>query len=328
MKALVTGSTGFIGRRLVEQLIGAGWSVNAFVRPATDTSAVARGNVIIHRGDLGDRAALECAMRGCDAVFHLAAYARNWARNPEVFFKVNVEGTQNVLEAAKKAGVRRMVHTSTNLVLEPSSGAPVTEDILRSAPFYTHYEESKTAAEGLVRNAVQDGLEAVIVNPTRVFGPGLVSEGNSVTRLIKMYLRGDGRFVLGDGSNVGNYAFVEDVARGHILAAEKGHPGERYILGGENISFRGFYEMLAEASGQRHRIFCIPKTAARLLAEVEHRRASWFKGYPLISPEWVRLFLDDWACSSDKAIRELGYVITPLPEALRLTVEWLRNGKP
>jgi farnesol dehydrogenase len=236
---------------------------------------------------------------------------------------------KNILDAAVKHGVKKVVFTSTSLTLGPSNGAPVSESAVRSAAFFTEYEYSKFIAEKEIRNYLQAGLNVVIVNPTRVFGPGLLNEGNSVTRMIHMYLQGKWRLVLGDGRGIGNYVFVGDVVRGHLLAMEHGRQGERYILGGENISYNDFFKLLAELANRNYRMFHVPPALALAVSELEKWRAQRLNHYPKITPGWTQLFLADWAYSIARAERELGYTTTPLREALATTIAWLeqRNGK-
>ncbi len=329
MNILITGATGFIGNHLVKLLSQRGELVHVLCRPTANTSSFSDRNIQIFRGDILDASSIERAMASCDRVFHLAAYARNWAKDLRTFFEFNVRGMKNVLDVALKLSVKKVVFTSSALTLGPSNGFPVSESDRRIAGFFTEYERSKFIAEENVQNYVQNGLNAVIVNPTRVFGPGLLSEGNSLTKMIQWYLQGKWRLILGDGQGMGNYAFVQDVVQGHLLAMEAGKAGEKYILGGENASYNEFFNILSDLSKRKYRLFHIPPVLALAIAEVEKRRAEWFDHYPLVTCGWVKIFLADWACSCAKAEHELGYTITPLRRALELTIAWLerQNGK-
>jgi farnesol dehydrogenase len=170
---------------------------------------------------------------------------------------------------------------------------------------------------------VKDGLPLVIVNPTRVFGPGHLNESNSASRLIDMYDRGKLPFLLGGGRNVGNWVFVDDVVQGLILAMEKGRVGEKYILGGENLSLKDFLKLVDRVSGKWHFQITVRRPAAMTYAWLQKKRAERFGIYPQITPEWLGVFLTDWAYSSAKAERELGYQVTPLEAAVRSTYGWL-----
>jgi nucleoside-diphosphate-sugar epimerase len=324
MKVMVTGGTGFIGSRLTHFLCRKNYKVRVLCRPASDVSVFGDDPVDIREGDILDIASVAEAVKGCDYVFHLAGYARNWARDPGTFFRVNVEGTDNVLSACRRAGVKKAVMTSTCVTLGASS-LPRREFQRRTDGFYCEYERTKFLAERLASNYAASGLPVVTVNPTRVFGPGLLNEGNSVTKMIALYLQGKWRTVLGDGPALGNYAFVDDVVKGHWLALLKGKPGEKYVLGGENLSYAEFYRRLGVLSGRHRRMIHVPIPAALVFAGALQAWAKTFRSYPLISQDWVRVFAADWAFSSAKAEKELGYRITPFPEALWKTLDWLQG---
>jgi len=325
MKILVTGSTGFIGRLLVERLVCQGEHLNLLCRPQSDLSGLNSANSKIVYGDISDPDSLERAVSDCDRIFHIAAYAKNWARNPATFYDINVRGLINVLNAAEKMHLKRVVFTSSSVSFGPSNGTPVTETTVRKTPFLTEYEQSKYLAEQNIQEYLNRGLEVVIVNPTRVFGPGLMTEGNSVTRMIGMYLNGRFRTLPGNGSRIGNYAFVDDVVSGHIFAMEKGKTGSRYILGGENLSYNGFFGLVSEIADTKRWMVHIPPPVALAYSHIENYRACRSSHYPLITPGWVRTFLADWAFSSVRAHDELGYTITPIRTALSLTIQWLKD---
>lgn len=325
MSTLITGATGFIGTHLAQFLARQGEAVRVLCRPTADVGSLLHTNIQICWGDILDSASVERAVTGCDQVFHLAAYARNWARDPRTFFDINVGGLKTVLDAAQKASVRKVVFTSSAITLGPSNGIPVDESAGRHTEFFTEYERSKFVAEQEIQRYVRKGLAVVIVNPTRVFGPGVLNEGNSVTKMIQLYLEGKWRVILGDGNGIGNYAFVEDVVQGHLLAMQVGKAGERYVLGGENVSYNEFFRVISEISKNIYWMFHIPPSIALIFSRLEKLRAQWFDHYPLITPDWTKLFLADWACSTAKAECELGYKITPLQKALKNTITWLNK---
>ncbi len=207
----------------------------------------------------------------------------------------------------------------------PSNGSPVTEATTRTARFFTFYERSKFEAEEAARPYLGTSLDVVIVNPTRVFGPGLLTEANSVTKLIQWFFQGRWHYLLGRGDQLGNYAFVRDVAAGHLLAMRFGQPGQKYILGGGNVSQAEFFSLLAALSGRRARLWSLPPRLALGYAAFDELAARLFARSPLVTPDWVRVFLADWACDSSKAQRELGYTMTPLLTALKVTTRWLRR---
>lgn len=325
----VTGGTGFVGGRLVAALLESGRRVRALARPASGHSAGENGNLQWVTGNVLDRESLRRGLQGCTEVFHLAAYAKNWAKDPSTFFRVNVDGARNVFEAAEEAGVRRVVTTSTVVVFGPTPPGIVGDEAMpRATPrFFTEYEESKALAEREALERASRGFPVVIVHPTRLYGPGPMTEGNSVSLMIDQYDRGRFPALLNGGRDVGNYTFVDDVVQGHLLAMEKGRTGERYLLGGENVSLKGLFSLVDELTNRKHRQVNLPRRVALLYAGLEKRKAEWLGVYPKVTPGWVETFLADWAFSSAKAERELGYRITPLREGLRRTLDWLHGER-
>jgi farnesol dehydrogenase len=321
----VTGSTGFIGTKLVNALVARGHTVHALTRAQSNREGLTHDRIRLVKGDLLDPASLRAGMEGCRYVFHLAAYAKNWSRDPKVFFEQNIDGMRNVFNSAKSAGIERVVLTSTIVTFGPTSpGVVGDEDMARITPrYYTEYEESKSIAEKEAIEWAAGGFPVVIVNPTRVYGPGKLTEGNSVSLMIDMYDRGKIPVLLNGGKDVGNYVYVDDLVEGHIRAMEVGRIGERYILGGENASLKRFFELVGEVSGTRHFQMSLPPTLAMAFGRVERKKAEWLGIYPQITPGWVETFLQDWAYSCAKAERELGYRITPLKEGIRRTYEWI-----
>jgi len=336
---LVTGASGFIGSRLVCELVKRDHVVHALTHRTKlepppgflpdEKPDFSHPNVRLFAGDVSDAHdgnRLCSAMDGCTQVYHLAGYAKNWSSDRHAYLKANVSGLCNACQAARKLGIERMVWTSTMMTFGPiPRGTVGDENTVRQDPsrIYTEYERSKLGAESYAVQYAAESLPLVTVNPTRVFGPGHLNESNSVSRLIDMYDRGKLPFLLGGGRNVGNWVYIDDVVQGLILAMEKGRAGEKYILGGENLSLRDFLRLVDRASGKRHFQITIRRPAAMTYAWLQKKRAEWFGVYPQIIPDWVRVFLTDWAYSSAKAQRELGYQITPLEEAVRRTYDWL-----
>ncbi len=324
-RVLITGATGFIGSNLAKFLEAKGFFLKLLCRPTSDFSNFLNDSVEICLGNILDVQSLERAIEGCDFVFHLAAYAKNWAKDPGSFFEVNVKGTRNVLEVSRKAGVKKVIHTSTCMTFGSSKTMPVDESWRREEDFFTEYERTKSRAEEVADIFFKEGLPVVIVSPTRLFGPGLLSEANSVTRMIKLYLQKKWRLILSDGTSVGNYAYIKDVVEGMWLALLRGKPGEKYILGGENLSYNRFFEVLGAISGKKYRMFHIPLWMAFTFSRLQLFLAKKLSIYPLLTPGWVKVFARNWAFSSEKAKKELGYRITPFQDALTHTVAWLQK---
>jgi len=311
--ALVTGATGLIGRHLVEQLLAQGRAVRVLAR-APERLGQTRARCEVLTGGL-DRASLDRAVQGADLVFHLAACARAWSRNPDEFAEVNVRAVGHLLEASRAARVRRLVHVSTVLAL------PAFQARVRSIP----YVETKLRGEALVNAYVASGGDAVIAHPTRVYGPGPLNDANGVTRLVAQCLTGPVVFTLDDAGVQANYVHAADVAAGLLLAAERGAPGAHVLLGGENSSVGDLLALVARIGRVRTRVVALPRTAALAVA---HASLLWGRlgGTALITPAWVRTYLDDQRVDVGETCRTLGYRPRPLARGLEETIQWLRPG--
>jgi nucleoside-diphosphate-sugar epimerase len=326
MKYFITGMSGFIGSNLARQLATDGHKINAIIRNPAANDLLDLPDIQLFKGDLQDRHVLREAMDGCDMAFHLAAFAKPWSKDPGECRRINVEGTINVFDAAMECGLKRVVFTSSAATMSPSEGRlPVSESTPRTVPFFNDYEITKTKAEQISRAYCDKGLEVVIVNPSRVYGPGPLNPSNSVTRMIAGYYRGTWKIIPGNGRKIGNYVFIDDVVYGHLLAARKGRPGERYILGGQNISFDELFQILERVTGKSHRMFHLPVSIMTLAAKLMELQTPVTGIPPLITAAWVKKYLNHWSLTSDKAIRELGYQITPFEEGAHRTIEWIIN---
>ena len=325
MTVLVTGATGYVGQRLALRLAERGTSVHALCRSPEKARTLVHERIRIFHGDIADRDSLRRAAAGCRDAYHAAALVSVWSPDPNDYARVNAGGTLNVIEAAVAAGVERIVITSTAGVFGPSHGGLVDEATPRRVPFFNEYESSKAAMHEAVRVQAAKGIHAVIVCPTRVYGPGAMVEGNAVTRMVQRYIDGRWRALPGDGRRSGNYVYVEDVVDGHLAAMAAGRAGEAYILGGDNATYREFFATLAAVSGRDQRLYPVPIAALMAFAWTEQKRADWFGRKPLVTPSWVRRYSYDWANSSQKAAAELGYAPRSLRDGLALTVDWLRG---
>lgn len=323
MKYLVTGATGYIGAHLVKALVAEGHTVHAIVRNVKKAELIKQEGVEIFEGSFCDVEAVKKAVAGCDGVYHLGGNAAIWEKDVKRYFDVNVEGTKIVMEAAMEAGVGRVVFTSSAGVLGPSVSKVVTEDKSRDLDFFNEYESSKALAESLVKSMVAEkGVDVVIVSPTRVYGPYLFGKPASVTLLIDKFVNGSWRIVPGDGTKMGNYVYVDDVVRGHILAMEKGAKGATYILGGENHSYNDFFEMLKRVAGKRPWMIKMPIPAQMWFARLTYLAARLRGKVPVLTTKWVRRGNYHWEVSPKKAVDDLGLKITPLKDGLKETVSW------
>ncbi len=325
MKIIVTGATGFIGRKLCLALAQKGITVHALCRNKQHPLLIRHKNIIPFKGDITDSKSLVPAMQGCEQVYHTAATAKMWCSNKNEFYKVNVEGTKNILEAALTAGVIKIVHTSTCGVIGPTHKYPMTETDPRVIGFLIDYERTKYLAELLVQEYVQKGMNIVIVNPSRVYGEGPITDSNTVGKMVSRYLKGKWRIVPGDGTQVANYVYVDDVVNGHIAAMEKGLAGNRYILGGEDISFEHFFKEVQAISCKQYQLYNIPQQWIKLYSRIEKLKTIITGLPPVLLPEFAERLKYDQRYSSHKAEVQLGYTITPFKQGIANTIHYFQT---
>ncbi len=320
MKTLVTGATGFVGSHVARQLVAAGNTVHVLVR-VTSNLAVLEGMAVQPvRGDLHDAASLSRAMQGVQRVYHLAADYRLWTKNPAEIYESNVEGTRRLIEAAHRAGVERIVYTSTVATIAvPRHGALPNEETQATLDeMIGHYKRSKFLAEQVALDAAKSGVPVVIVNPTAPVGPG-DGKPTPTGRIILDFLKGKMPAYVDTGLNV---APVEDVAAGHLLAAEKGRAGERYILGGRNMTLKQILEALAAIAGRTAPRIRLPHAVALTAAYADEMLSRVIGREPQIPVEGVKMSRHKMFVESDKAERELGYRPTKVEAALERAVRW------
>jgi dihydroflavonol-4-reductase len=324
MRVFVTGGTGFVGGAVVKKLVKAGHDVRALVRPESNTRQLYGLDVERITGDLGDEMSLQRGIAGCDWVFHIAALYSYWGHSWQDFYRSNVEGTQRVLEVAQAADVGRVVYTSSIAALGvPQDGSPGTEDTSVSLEdMIGNYKRSKFMAEQVALEFAAQGLGVVIVNPAAPVGVA-DHKPTATGKMILDFLQGKMPAYVDTTLTVVD---VEDVAEGHLLAAQKGRPGERYILGGEILSLKQILDILADVSGRPPVRFQIPFGIAFAWAYLDVALARVLPGYtPAATPEKVRISKRGEGFDSSKAVRELGFRQTPAQEALRKAVEWYRE---
>ncbi len=327
MAILITGSTGYIGSLLTTRLAETSNEIRILCRKNPDFKEFNKTNIQVVRGDINDPTSLHQAMHGVDQLYHMAAYARLWAPEPGTYFRVNVEGTRNVLQAAAEAGVKKIVYTSTAGVIGPSKEKPMAETDPRITGFFNLYEETKTQAEEVAKEFVQQGLDITIVNPARVYGPGRDTGSNPVTKIVELYMRKKWHVIPDSGEDIGSYCHVDDVVDGHISAMEKGGMGERYIFGGVNASFNELIGLIKKHSGVNKRLYHLPFP---MMKAASHGMVLWTKisgTPPMITPDWVKRYIYHWELDSSKAVREIGYKIRPLDSGIKQTVEWIRENR-
>jgi dihydroflavonol-4-reductase len=322
VRVCVTGGTGFLGAHLVRELVEAGHEVRVTYRDAARLERLGPLEFEPVKADVLDEDALVEAMRGCELLFHSAGYVG--ARPASRVWDANALAPRLAVQAAGRAGVPRVVHTSSVAAVGPSepNGVPVREDEpYHSSELHLTYADAKHAGEGEATAAgMRAGVEVVIVNPAYVLGAPVNRSlrGETSTRIVGNYLRGHLSVVMDGGASICD---VRDVAKGHLLAAELGKPGERYILAGHNLYWYELVDHVRELSGVRQPLPVIPHEAARVLRMPEAFGLSGF----IVDSEAYGLMGARWWASSDKAMRELGYRFRPLDETLRETIEWYRE---
>jgi NAD+-dependent farnesol dehydrogenase len=323
MKVLLTGATGFLGRAVARRLAARGHALRVLARPTSRLEGLPEG-VEVAAGDVTDALSLTSAASGCDAVLHAAALVKIWVPDPSLFEAVNVGGLENALAAARSAGAR-LVYTSSFIALGPSGGG--AQDATRphpGPPFRNLYERTKARADALAREAAAGGQDVVTLYPGVIYGPGEMTEGNIVARMIADHLNGRLPALIGPADRRWSYAFVEDVAEGHALALEKGLSGDRFVLGGENATLARLFDLVREITGvapPRHRI---PYGLATAIGRAQWLWAELTGHPPQLTHGEVGVFREEWACDSARAVREIGYEWRPLAEGLRDTLRWLR----
>jgi dihydroflavonol-4-reductase len=326
VKALVTGATGFVGAAVARALRGADSQVRALVRASSDRTNLQSLDVEIVVGDLTNRASLDRALAGCEALFHVAADYRLGALAPEELYQNNVEGTRNILDAARAAAVKRVVYTSSVATIGlPTEGSPGDENTpVALADMIGHYKRSKFLAEEIVLEAARSGLPVVVVNPSTPIGPGDVKP-TPTGRIVLDAARGLTPAYVDTGLNI---VHVDDVAAGHLLAFERGRIGERYILGGANLTLLEVLTQIAQLVGRRAPRIRLPHAVLLPIAVIAEA-FSKVSGHPTrISVESVRMSRKRMYFSSAKAERELGYRWRPPRAAFEDALTWFRaNGR-
>jgi farnesol dehydrogenase len=318
---LLTGATGYLGSGIARELIARRRPFRVLVRDATrlrfDPAAC---HCEVAMGDLRDLEALRSAVQGVDAVIHTAALVKMWVSDRRDFWRVNVEGLQNLLQAAAQAGVERVVYTSSFIALGPSADVNAGEELHHAGPFSDSYEESKVRALEWLRGEGLRRFPVIVTFPGVIYGPGPKTEGNLIGGMIDQYLAGKFPGLLGTGNQRWSFAFIADVVNAHLAALEKAKPWEEYILGGDNRSLNDFFHALASFTHVRRRVRHLPFAMGKLAGAMDVFRARAFGHSPQLTPGVVEIFKHDWVYASAKAVRDLGYWVSPLEEGLLKTL--------
>jgi dihydroflavonol-4-reductase len=324
MKALVTGATGFVGAAVARTLLKNQWQVRVLARKGSDRRNLKDLSADVIEGDLTDAGSLQRAAQGCEALFHVAADYRLGARDPSQLYRANVDGTRNVLDAARRSGVQRIVYTSSVATIGiPSDGSPGDEQTPNSlSNMIGHYKRSKYLAEEVVRAAAGEGLSVVIVSPSTPVGPGDLKP-TPTGQLVLDAAAGRMPAYVDTGLNI---VHVDDVAHGHLLAYERGRAGQRYILGGQDMSLREILAMIAGLVGRAPPRVRLPYGVVLPIAYIAEGFAKITGRSGRITLEGVRMSRKIMFFSSAKAARELGYAWRPPAQAFEDAIRWFRDN--
>jgi dihydroflavonol-4-reductase len=324
MTILVTGANGFVGAAVVRALLSSGERVRALVRSGSDQRNLECLDVDIVNGDITIAETLDVAMAGSRCVFHLAADYRLWAPDPAVMYTTNVDGSVNVIDAAARAGVERVIYTSSVATLGTNAdGTPADEDTPVSLnDMIGHYKRSKYLAEEAVRNRARElRLDVVIVNPSTPIGPGDIKP-TPTGRIILDAARGRIPAFVDTGLNV---VHVDDVAHGHLLAMRSGVSGRRYVLGGTDLSLKAILGLVAAYSGRPAPIVRLPHWFVRPIAYLSEGWARLAGVEPRVSIDGVRMATKRMYFSSARANEELGFRARPPEDAIHAAIDWFRE---
>jgi NAD+-dependent farnesol dehydrogenase len=312
MRVLVTGGTGYLGRAIVAALRSSAHDVVLYARTARASGLP--GEAV--DGDIRDAARLAGAAKGCDAILHGAALVATWRPRARDFDEVNVGGLRTILSASARHGIRRVVCTSSFLAPTPAG--------LVAAPRWNDYQRTKAAADAVAEAAVRQGAPLIRMYPGVIYGPGAATEGNLVGGMVADHLAGRLPGVIG-GDRIWSFSFVDDVAAAHVAAIERGAPGARYLLGGEDAPQMRVFDILRQLTG-RAQPRRIPDWLASPVACTYELLAAWFGRPPLLTTGTLEILLRDWPLGHARAAEELGYRVTPLEDGVARVVDALRRA--
>ncbi|MFL1013028.1 NAD-dependent epimerase/dehydratase family protein [Flavisericum labens] len=327
MKVFVTGATGYVGHELALRLAGENFKVVALVRDLNSEKIPKHKNIAMVKGDICDFNSVEKAVKGCNYVFHTAAFTNLKCKSVDNFYCTNVLGTENVLKASQMHKVKKVIYTSTLSVFGPSyKEVPITETQPRIASFANDYELTKSMAEDVVKKYVKGGLSCVVLNVSKVYGPGLSTFSTGVNKLITMFMQKDFLVVPNKLESISNYVFIDDVVNAHLLAMKSQRYYGKFIIGGENISYRNLFLLIKKLTHSNIKILKIHYGSVKAFFSIANLLYALIRAVPSITPKVLDFLFVNRVSTSDKAMAELKYQATPLDVGLQRTIKHLKSS--
>lgn len=324
MKALLTGATGYIGHQLALELAKRNFIVHALVRDMDSNKIPKHDNIIPFKGNICDLKSIKKAVTDCDYVFHAAAFTDLKCNKIGNFYRTNVLGTTNVLQASLDEQIKKVIYTSTLSVFGSALfNVPITEEQPRLTSYSNDYELTKKMSEEAVLKFVKKGLPCTILNVTRVYGPGLKTFSNGVNTIISKIMRDKTLYVPSKLEVEANYVYIDDVVNAELLAAEKGKSGEKYIIGGENIDYKGLFQKIKTLSKSNISIIKVNYNFIRNVIGFISNLNNLLGFNPPLTPKVLDSLFTNRSATSEKAISSLNYRITPLNRGLAQTIKHL-----
>lgn len=315
-KCLITGISGFLGENLATFLAPKVSSIIGFYSSTYPVKLDKFSNIQLVKVQLDDLDSIRKHTQGIDFIFHLAAVAKLWTKNPNTPHHVNVIGTKNILQAAIESRCRKVIYTSTAATFGHSSdGKPVDESCGISTEIFTEYEKTKIEALAVCDEFIQKGLHICIASPTRIFGAGRLSQSNAVSKMLMNYASNPFGFLPGNGLQMGNYVHVDDVVEALFLILKKGVSGENYILGAYNLSLKELFDSWGNFSGKKKKLVGIPIFLLVSFAKANDIYTKLLKRAPIITTPWLKRYLRNWVFSNQKAVQNLDWKPQILNEA-------------
>lgn len=325
MKIFLTGATGYLGNQLAFQLVSQNYEVHALVRNINASNVPKHKNIHIFQGDICDYNSILKGITGCEVVIHTAAYTNLRSKNPENFYKINVEGTQNLLNASIENNIKKFIYTSSLAVYGPSGkNSLITEKQSKITSFSNNYERTKSIAEDLFGEYGKKGLSCVVLNISKIYGPGLNSYSNGVNKIVQK-IKNDKFLVVPSRLNISsNYVFIHDVVQAHVNAIDWGKAGEKYIIGGENLSYEQLFKTVKNLTNSNIKIIKINYKLIRACFSTLTFIKTKLGLQVLVTPKVLDSLFTNRESSSEKAMNQLQYTITPLNSALTQTIQYLK----